>query len=333
MREIERVLKAVENGDIPKLWLWYGEEHFLLKEALQTLKGAYFREDPSGSCIEPLSAREVEPHYIVELANTFSFFENRLVIVQDVMYFQEGSTVDLEPFYAYFKDPNPKTCLLFVAESIHRGRKFYKALEQAGEVLEFTVPKRNQDWQVWVRSELRARGKDMPPEVVSYFLDWAGHKAGVLSQELDKLAVYTGERNILTRQDIEEVVTRISEATVFDLLDAIAVRSADKAVARLHEVLRTEHPLKVMTLLVRQVRLLLGTLAWREQGGNSSGLPEALGIKPFEAQKIWTQSMKLSFIMLSAALGECLSTEIALKNGGGDPAFLLEMMIVKFCLK
>lgn len=330
MRALDYVQEYINQNKIPKVSLWYGEERFLLEEALQALKSAFLKEDASGSSIETFAAREAPPEIIVEAANTFSFFRNRLVIVQDVTYFQDGAG-NLEPFYTYIENPNPVTCLVFISESVHKGKKLFKLLEKTGSILEFAAPKRPQDWLAWVRSELQVRGKEMSGETITALLDWAGHQAGVLSQELDKLAVYTGQRKVITKEDIQKVVTRSSEATVFNLLDAIAQRSADQAIKKLHEVLLVEHPLKVMTLLTRQVRLLLGARFWREQGKDSAGLSDALGIKPYEAQKIWAQSAQMSFPVLDGALTECLNTEIALKNGGGEPAFLLEMMIIRFC--
>lgn len=331
MRAVEEIKKALEQGRLPRIALWYGEERFLLEEALKLIRGAMLKDDPSGSSIEVLSAKDLLPAGIVERADTFSFFQQRLVIVRDIPYFQEGCSVDLDPLYAYFTNPNPATCLLFLAESVHKGRKFYKEIEKHGEIVEFAAPRRSQDWLIWLQSELKARGKGMSSDTAAFFLEWAGHQVGVLSQELDKLALYVGEEKMIKRQDIEAIVARASEATVFDLLNAVAQRSAEQAIAKLHEVLQTEHYLKVLTMLVRQVRLLLGALAWRDKGGDSSGLPSVLGIKPFEAQKIWAQALRMNFSHLANALEECLKTEIALKNGGGDPVFLLEMMIIKFC--
>jgi len=331
MREIERIKESVERGKISPVYLWHGEERFLIREALQVLKSFYFMTDPSGSGIEIVSAKELSPAVIVERANTMSFFANRLVVVEDVTYFQDGQTADLEPLLDYFANPNPSTCLLFISESVHRGRKFYKALAKAGEILEFGAPKRVTDWLVWVQSELNVRGRSMDTQVASLFIEWAGHHIGVLSQELDKLVIFIGDRQKITADDIKAITTRTIEASVFDLLDAVASRSTAKAVKTLQEVLCAEHPLKVLALLVRQVRLLLGCDALRGRGGNVAEAPSALGISPYEAQKIWQQSLKLSKEKLSAALSECLNTDLALKTGGGDPGLLLELMIVKFC--
>ena len=331
MREIERIKESIVKGKISPVYLWYGEDRFLIQEALQVLKSFYFMTDPSGSGIELISAKELSPVGIVERANTMSFFANHLVVVDEVNYFQDGQTADLEPFLDYFSNPNPSTCLLFLAESVHRGRKFYKALDRAGEILEFCPPKRPQEWLAWVQSELKARGKSMDIQVATQFIEWAGHHTGVLSQELDKLVIFIGDRQKIRLEDIKIITTRTVEASIFDLLDAVAGRTSSKALDTLHEVLRVEHPLKILALLVRQVRLLLGCDALRRRGGNVAEAPSMLGISPYEAQKIWQQSGRLSTEQLAKALSECLNTDLALKTGGGDSGLLLEIMIIKFC--
>lgn len=331
MREIERIKESIAKGKIPPVYLWYGEDRFLIQEGLQVLKSFYFMTDPSGSGIEVVDSKELTPADIVARANTMAFFANRLVIVDDVNYFQDGQTQELEPLLEYLLNPNPSTCLLLIAQSVHKGRKLYKGIDRSGEIIEFSAPKRPQEWLSWVQGELKARGKSMDAQTAAQFVEWAGHQTGVLSQEIDKLAVYVGNRAKITADDVKTITPRTIEASIFDLLDAVAVRSAAKAVQTLREVLREEHPIKVLTLMVRQVRLLLGCDALRRRGGNAAEVASALGIRPYEAQKIWQQSLKLSTRQLGKGLSECLNTDVALKTGGGDPGFLLEMMIIKFC--
>ncbi|HZK52816.1 MAG TPA: DNA polymerase III subunit delta [Desulfosporosinus sp.] len=332
MREIERIKESVAKGEIPAVYLWHGEDRFLIQEALKVLKSFYFMTDSSGSGMEIVTAKELSPVAIVERANTMSFFANRLVVVEDVTYFQDGQSADLEPFLEYFANPNPATCLLFISESVHRGRKFYKALAKmtSGEIMEFSPPKR-QELPGWVQAELKAREKSMDTQVVSQFIEWTGPHTGVLSQELDKLIIYVGDRKKITSEDINTITPRSIETTVFELLDAVASQSPPKALRALRDVLRKEPALKVLAMLVRQVRLLLGCDALRSQGGNVSEAASALGISPFEAQKIWHQSIRIPTEQLSKALSECLNTDLALKTGGGDAGLLLEIMIIKFC--
>jgi DNA polymerase III, delta subunit (EC 2.7.7.7) len=332
MQVIQRIREVVKQEKVPLIYLWYGEDRFLLAQALQELKKYYLMKDPSGSGIEILSAKDMRPVDIVTVANTVSFFQRRLVVVEDVPYFQEGYSEGIDPFHTYFTNPNPDACLLFITEKVHKGRKFYKAIEKVGTIYEFIIPKRPSEWEAWLSGELQSRGKLMSSQTLSFFLDWAGHRPGVLSQELDKLAVFVGEETIIKEEDIRLVTTKTVEANVFEMLDAVAQRKIDQALNKLYEVLREEHPLKILTLLVRQARLLLGAGIWRRRGENVAGLTSALGIKSsYEARKIWTQSQRMSEDLLVKALQECLKTEIALKTGEGDPVLLIELMIIKFC--
>ena len=339
MRELERIKESVSSGRPANICLWYGEERFFLKEALKILKSLYYADDPSGSGIEQVSAKELSPAGIVERANTMSFFARRLLIVEDVPYFQaakknanmDKQTADLGPFFDYFANPNPSACLLFIAESVNRGGKLYKALAQTGEVLEFVSPKRTQEWLAWLQVEVRMRDKVMPAQTAVLFLDWAGRHTGVLCRELDKLCLYVGERRQITAEDIQALTPRSIETGIFDLLDAAAGRSAPKALRTLTEVMQKEPAIYVLTMLVRQIRLLLGCDSLRRSGGSSAEVPGILKISPYEAQKVWQQAAKFSTIQLNKALAECLRTDKALKTGGGDPKLLLETMLIKFC--
>ncbi|WP_206812080.1 DNA polymerase III subunit delta [Paradesulfitobacterium ferrireducens] len=332
MLEIERVREVVASGKIAPVYLWHGEDKYLLREAVQVLKSYYLSLDPSGSGIETLPGKDAPLSQVIEYANTVSFFAKRLLIIEDIPYFQDNSGIDLAPLYEYLENPNPDTCLLLLAENVHRGRKLYKLMEQHGVILEFAVPNSPQDWMMWLKDAVSMRGKKMNSENMQFLLEWAGHNSGILSRELDKVAAYAGERKEIGKEDIRAVVNRTVEATVFELVDAIAVRSVRDALTKLHEVLKEEHYLKVQTMIVRQVRLLLAARSWRERGGKLSDFGGAVGVKsPYAARKIWQQSEKLSFKALAAGMANCLETEIALKSGGGDPVFLLELLIVNLC--
>lgn len=327
---LERIRQDIANKKISPIYLWHGEERFFIQEALQVIKDYYLTLDPSGSGIEVFSGKSSRPDEIIESANTVSFFSNKLIIVEDIPYFQEGQGDALQPYYDYLANPNPATSLVLIAQNVHRGRKFYKALEKNAVIIEFSVPKKHQEWLAWLDKELKARGKTMSPSVKNLFLEWGGHQVGILSQELDKLALYVEGKEI-KGEDIKALVPQAVEATIFELLDAVASRSTKVAIEKLQQVLQQEHPLKVLTMLSRQVRLLLGARTMREQGKWEGEAPTLLGIKPYEAKKIWQKSAALSWAQLAWALQECLETDVAIKTGKGEPEFLLELMVTKFC--
>ena len=326
---LQIVKKDIENENIPPVYLWYGEDRYTLTEALQALKKIFLREDPSGSEIEVFFDKETSLEYIVEAANSSSFFSRRLVIV-DGPGFAEG--VNDNSLLDYCRNPNPAACLVLISEKINRGRKIFKEILKAGKVLEFTYPKGQNEWQVWDQNAAKLRGKNINPATASFLVEWAGHNTGILSQEIDKASSYAGENPSISKDDIRKVCIPLVETTVFAMVDAIAAGNTADALQKLREVLSQEHYLKVYTMIVRQIRLLLAGTLVRKKGEPVERFMEITGIRSsFEGNKIFRQSSGFSSKKLAVAMEDCLQTELALKSSGGNPDLLLELMVIRFC--
>ncbi|RNC29916.1 MAG: hypothetical protein AWM53_00136 [Candidatus Dichloromethanomonas elyunquensis] len=353
---LEIVNQDIQNKQIPSIYLWYGEDRFSLTEALKILKQEFLREDPSGSGIEVYLGKDILPEEVAALANTSAFFSRRLVIVDDIPYFNqgkgnpnqageedvkeeaglhaesEGSNADC--LISYCQNPNPASCLVLVSEKVNRGRKLYKEIVRAGKVLEFSFPKGQSAWLNWVQKETKRRGKIINPAAASFLLESSGHQTGILSQDLDKLCLFIGDKQEINREAISAVCIPIIETTIFAMLDAIAAGNPHDAIQRLTEVLSQEYYLKVHTMIVRQIRLLLAGSILRKRGGSVEQLMEVTGIRSsFEGNKIFRQASGFTPEKLCRALEDCLQTEIALKSSGGNPQLLLEMVVIRFCQK
>ncbi|NLI92420.1 MAG: DNA polymerase III subunit delta [Peptococcaceae bacterium] len=352
---LETVKKDIQNNLISPVYLWYGEDRYSLAEALKILKEVFLREDPSGCGIETYLGKEISPEEVVEASNTSSFFSRRLVIVDDIPYFNQGKGnsnsgetnrreeiessegsegSNLDRLINYCQNPNPAACLVLISEKANRGRKLYKEIAKAGKVLEFTYPKGQTEWLHWVQKEAKIRGKIINASAASFLVESAGHHTGILSQELDKLCLYVGDKPEINQDDISAVSIPLIETSVFAMLDAIAAGNSSTAIHRLTEVLSQEYFLKVHTMIVRQIRLLLAGSILRQRGGTVEKLMEITGIRSsFEANKIFRQAAGFTPEKLCLAMEDCLKTELSLKSSGGNPHLLLEMMVIRFCQK
>lgn len=352
------VKKDIESNRVPLIYLWHGEDRYSLTEALKLLKGVFLVEDPSGSGIEAFRGKDSSVQDIIEAANTSSFFSGKLVIVDDIPYFnqnkgkngteteaetgneddeeQEVSTVnregDADVLVKYLQNPNPATRLVLISNKVNKGRKLYKEIAKAGKVIEFSYPKGQTEWLAWIQKEAKSRDKTMNPATATFLVEWAGHNTGILSQELEKISLYIGKRQEIRTEDIREISVPLIETTIFAMLDAIAVGNTAEALQKLTEVLSQEYHLKVHTMIVRQVRLLLAGNLMRGQGATVEKFMEVTGIKSsFEGNKIFRQAARFSPEKLVDAMEDCLQTELSLKSSGGKPDLLLEMMVIRFC--
>lgn len=353
---LENVKKDIQNNQIPPIYLWHGEDRYSLTEALKALKAAFLAEDPSGSGIEVFSGKEITAEEVTDSANTSSFFSRRLVIDDDIPYFSqnkgkadgqeedntkqetetagEGDGQNTDRLVAYCQNPNPATCLVLISEKINRGRKLYKEIAKSGKIIEFAYPKGQAEWLAWIAGETKARDKNIKQPTASYLLERVGHHTGILSQELDKLRLYAGNRPEISKTDIEAVCITLIETTVFAMLDAIAAGNSREAIQKLSDVLSREYFLKVHTMIVRQIRLLLAASVLRKRGEHVEEFMQATGVRsPYEGNKIFRQAAGFTPEKLCRAMEDCLQTELALKSSGGSPHLLLEMMVIRFCQK
>ena len=91
---ITLVQRDIENGNIAPVYLLYGEDRYSIVEALKILKQVFLEQDSSGSGIEYYLGKDISPESIIGAANTAAFFSQRLVIVDDIPYFNQTKNKD-----------------------------------------------------------------------------------------------------------------------------------------------------------------------------------------------------------------------------------------------
>ncbi len=90
---------------------------------------------------------------------------------------------------------------------------FYKALDKLGAVESFagwSVDDR--DWadqaEAWARKGLRARQKEISDEALAELINRVGPNARQLDNEVEKVALYVGDRKEIEFDDVAAICTR-----------------------------------------------------------------------------------------------------------------------------
>jgi DNA polymerase-3 subunit delta len=119
--------------------------------------------------------------------------------------------------------------LLVSAAKVDKRKSIYKTIEKIGTVETFAAPSiDDRDWgsraEAIVRNQLNSLGKTASEEVVSEVAGRVGPDVRQLANEVDKLALYAGERKEIRTEDVAAVVTRNRQARAFALGDALGDR-------------------------------------------------------------------------------------------------------------
>jgi DNA polymerase III subunit delta len=132
--------------------------------------------------------------------------------------------------------------LLISAGKVDKRRVFYKTIEKIGKVETFAAwSAQDRDWsdqaEIWARRTLRAQSKEISDEALGELVSNVGPNARLLSNEVEKLALYTGARPKITGKDVAAVVTRNKQARAFALGDALGDRDLPRVLRCLDEEL------------------------------------------------------------------------------------------------
>jgi len=132
--------------------------------------------------------------------------------------------------------------LLITAGKVDKRKGFYKALDKLGTVESFagwSVDDR--DWagqaESWARKGLRARQKEISDEALAELISRIGPNARQLDNEVEKVALYVGDRKQIEFDDVATICTRNKMARAFALGDALGDRDLPRLLARLDESL------------------------------------------------------------------------------------------------
>jgi DNA polymerase-3 subunit delta len=132
--------------------------------------------------------------------------------------------------------------LLISAGKVDKRKVFYKALDKLGAVESFagwSIDDR--DWadqaEAWARKALRARQKEISDEALAELISRVGPNPRQLDSEVEKVALYVGDRKEIEFDDVATICTRNKTARAFALGDALGDRDLPRVLARLDEAL------------------------------------------------------------------------------------------------
>lgn len=313
--------QSLKGESLPAgIYLFQGEEEHVKRSALQRLREKVLPEGLEALCETLLDNPSADD--IIAAAETVPMMaERRLVVVRDSALLVSGRARDeaaeSERLTAYLPKLPGYTLLLFYCHGGIDGRKkLSQALGKLATVVKFD-PLSDEELTRWMRATLKAEGgKTIGPREAQRLAFTAGRELALLTGELHKLAHYLGEREAVEAADIDAVVTRSLECTVFQLVDALVEGKEAQAFSLLSAMLEAgEGRLGILAMMLRQYRVLL-TLKWMQaEGIDRPSQQRRLGVPPFAFDRAQKQAQGYTLARLKEAVALCVDTDYAVKSG------------------
>jgi DNA polymerase-3 subunit delta len=331
------------------VYVLYGEDSLGRDEQVQTLKER-MRALPAGEYNLASFGADVTVAELRMAADAVPFLaDRRMVIVYGLIGRLSGGTPnrrtararktpdpsadELQSLLGYVPDLPSTTSLVFVEEGrlnpqplasvIPRGRAFVREYPRVTDVA------------TWVRNRARLIGVDLDEGAVRELASLGGADLRRLDNELCKLGDFADGRTI-TRGDVRELVVG-RDIAVWSLLDGLAERRADKALAALHTLYRQgESP---EALLGRDIaphyrRLMIArelSLASKEERARVD--PASLGLNPATVGRWSDQAAAFERDELERALEVLIELDRHIKLGETEPEPALEVAVARLCTR
>jgi len=298
-------------------YLVLGDDLPKVEQALKRLKMRIIEQAGSDANIGEFDASADAAAVVVGAANTLAFLGGtRLVLVREV---QAWLKAEKEVVAAYLESPAPDACLALVAEKLAAGDLLRAATAKHGEVLEYPAPKEGQLPQ-WLIKEARERlGMDLGLQEARLLVQRCGDNQSILLRELEKLQTYADDRRV-TADDIHLLGTPTYEASIFDLLDSLALGRGAAAFAAADELLAGGERMEVLFYrILRNFQSLGRVAAMREEGMAQEAIQSELKLKPYPARKLMEQAALLGTEGVGRRLAILAESDARMKGMGTLP--------------
>ncbi|MBI5304417.1 MAG: DNA polymerase III subunit delta [Chloroflexi bacterium] len=204
----------------------------------------------------------------------------------------------------------------------------YASADKHAAVREFVAPEMR-NLPGWIHARVKSKGAQIEPDAVEQLAQHVGADPRLLDNEIEKLITYRGDAPIRA-QDVQTLVAAVNEANIFELVDAVGKRQTKRALDLLHAHLQQNAaPQYLLTMIVRQFRMLLQMRDLAARGDTLDHTREQLHLHPFVAQKTWTQALNFSMPQLEAIYQKLLNTDLAMKTSRAEPSVALDVLIVE----
>ncbi len=312
--------RHLERRQLRPLYLFFGEEEFLMQRALKRLEEAL--RDQTGEAPLKVTREATETPLAEFLAETrvgSLWGSGQLLVLRRA---EAVPAAELQAVTDYLSHPAPRTWVVLLAEGLKARdlarNPVWSGVQAADAALGFFRLKEEELYR-WLTREAGTLGKNLTLAAAQRLVEIVGENLWELMQELEKLALYAGKEKSLTPNLVNQLATHSRTYNIFALVDALGEAGVQKRLTALAQLLDLgEEPPKILGMLARQLRFLIRM----KEGGAGLNLPQ------WHMKKLAQQAENFSEAALRSHLLRLHQTDLHLKTSAGNPRLWLEWTLL-----
>jgi DNA polymerase-3 subunit delta len=265
------------------------------------------------------------------------------------LYGRGSHQAEFDAIKDYVEHPNPDAVLIFIADYISipadtrrmdmQDRDKYERLrETLGDFCALVELARVEEGEAvrWATEAAAADQVKLDPDAARELVDALGGDMMLISQELEKLVLYVGEKKRVTLGDVETMVLAAKQRSLYELTDAISAHDRGRALQVLDAMLSSaegeEAAIGHLYMLAKTFRQML--VIFERKVRDSRALWQALWqgfrVPPFAAEDVLRQARRYhSRRELTRALRLIARADLELRSNPPSKRLVLERLVME----
>src|SRR3954468_1506149 len=352
--QAERFVNDLQSRKLRAAYVFVGDEAFFRKRFRDAILEHLVPADLRDFSLFEFDLAETDLAEILDRARTPSLMAPfQVFFVRGVknLYGRGSNEEKLAAIEEYCKNPNPDALLVFVADHISipadvrkmemQDRDRYQRIRDTmGQYCGIVELARVEEGEAvrWITDYCTSRSVKIEADGARELVDALGGDMMMISNELEKLILYVGDKKRVTLGDVETMVLAAKQRSLYELTDAISSKDRVRALCVLDALLASEEGEEAaighIYMLARTFRQMLVVLEKNVRDSRMiwQALWQGFRVPPFAAEDLIRQARRYkSRRELGRALRLLARADLALRSNPASKRLVLEKLVVDLC--
>ena len=347
----ERFISEIAGRKIRPAYVLIGDEVFFRDRCRAAVLQHLVAPEMRDFSVNDLDLSDTSVAEMLDRARTPSLmapFQVFFIRNVKLLYGRGSHQAEFDAIEAYCEDPNPAALLIFVADHISipadvrridmtDKERYERIRETLGQFCGIVELGRVEEGEAvrWIGEYCTSRDVKIDTDGARELVDALGGDMMMISNELEKLILYVGEKKRITLGDVETMVLAAKQRSLYELTDAISSKDRVRALEILDAILSTgdgdEAAIGHLYMLAKTFRQMLVILERnvRDQRALWAALWQGFRVPPFAAEDIIRQARRYkSKRELTSAIRLVGKADLALRSNPPTKRLILEKLVL-----
>lgn len=324
---------ALRSGQTAQLYIFHGDEVFLLRHYLAELRKKKLDELTESFNFHRFTQENFSVRDFVDAVEALPMMAQSTFVQVDEVDLFKLPEAEREKIGQVLSDVPDYCTVVFTHEIVpfkpdKRLKSFWSVFEKHAQIVEF-AKQSQRELIPWITRHFASHGKRISPELCVYLTELTDGTMTSLQSEIQKISAYSGA-DAICRADIDAVTEPVLDAVAFQMTGLMGEGEYGKALQKLQQLFKMqEDPIRILGAVGSHFRQIAAARTLIDCGKNSDTLMRLYNMGDYPARKTMSHASKFSAAFCKRASELILETDMRMKSSFDSQERLLELLILQ----